>query len=178
MFQADATMVWIDRNGRAQAQDYYLSGYVQVCFMIPYVQHNDYCGMHFLFSVCEYSVMGDRGHVLTRWILQLEGPVMFLMCLVSLKMGSSAFPSQGLSIQVSNFTNSCSQQTISLQLTVGHVTILLIRPIRTSTLSGALVHSERQHFNTTQEHQVCKVVVHYYIITIDFVIVLSGCVIL
>ena len=46
---------------------------------------------------------------------------------------------------------------------------------RTSTLSGALVRSERQHFNTTQEHQVCKVVVHYYnyyIITIDFVIVL------
>ena len=32
MFQADATIAWIDRNGMAQAQDYYLSNYVQVCF--------------------------------------------------------------------------------------------------------------------------------------------------
>ena len=30
MFQADATIAWIDRNGMAQAQDYYLSNYVQV----------------------------------------------------------------------------------------------------------------------------------------------------
>ena len=30
MFQADATIAWIDNDGMAQAQDYYLSGYVQV----------------------------------------------------------------------------------------------------------------------------------------------------
>ena len=30
MFQADATIAWVDENGRAQAQDYYLSDYVQV----------------------------------------------------------------------------------------------------------------------------------------------------
>ena len=30
MFQADATIAWVDENGMAQAQDYYLSNYVQV----------------------------------------------------------------------------------------------------------------------------------------------------
>ena len=30
MFQADATIAWIDNDGVAQAKDYYLSGYVQV----------------------------------------------------------------------------------------------------------------------------------------------------
>ena len=30
MFQADATIAWVDQNGMAQAQDYYLSSYVQV----------------------------------------------------------------------------------------------------------------------------------------------------
>ena len=30
MFQADATIAWVDGNGMAQAQDYYLSNYVQV----------------------------------------------------------------------------------------------------------------------------------------------------
>ena len=30
MFQADATIAWVDSNGMAQAQDYYLSSYVQV----------------------------------------------------------------------------------------------------------------------------------------------------
>ena len=30
MFRADATIVWVDGNGVAQAQDYYLSNYVQV----------------------------------------------------------------------------------------------------------------------------------------------------
>ena len=30
MFQADATIAWVDDNGMAQAQDYYLSNYVQV----------------------------------------------------------------------------------------------------------------------------------------------------
>ena len=32
MFQADATIAWVDDNGRAQALDYYLSNYVQVCY--------------------------------------------------------------------------------------------------------------------------------------------------
>ena len=31
MFQADATIAYIDRDGMAQAKDYYLSNYVQVC---------------------------------------------------------------------------------------------------------------------------------------------------
>ena len=35
------------------------------------------------------------------------------------------------------------------------VTVLLIRPIRTSTLSGVLVHLERQPLSITQEQQVC-----------------------
>ena len=30
MFQADATIAWVDDDGMAQAQDYYLSNYVQV----------------------------------------------------------------------------------------------------------------------------------------------------
>ena len=30
MFQADATIAWVDGNGMGQAQDYYLSSYVQV----------------------------------------------------------------------------------------------------------------------------------------------------
>ena len=30
MFRADVTIAWIDNNGMAQAQDYYLSDYVQV----------------------------------------------------------------------------------------------------------------------------------------------------
>ena len=30
MFRADATIAWVDENGIAQAQDYYLSNYVQV----------------------------------------------------------------------------------------------------------------------------------------------------
>ena len=31
MFGADATIAWVDGSGVAQAQDYYLSNYVQVC---------------------------------------------------------------------------------------------------------------------------------------------------
>ena len=34
MFKADATIAWVDGNGMAQAQDYYLSNYVQVGHMI------------------------------------------------------------------------------------------------------------------------------------------------
>ena len=34
MFRADATIAWVDENGMAQAQDYYLSNYVQVCLII------------------------------------------------------------------------------------------------------------------------------------------------
>ena len=34
MFEADATIVWVDDNGMPQAQDYYLSDYVQVCFTL------------------------------------------------------------------------------------------------------------------------------------------------
>ena len=30
MFQADATIAWVDGNGMGQAQDYYLSQYSQV----------------------------------------------------------------------------------------------------------------------------------------------------
>ena len=30
MFRADATIAWIDSNGMAQAEDYYLSAYIQV----------------------------------------------------------------------------------------------------------------------------------------------------
>ena len=30
MFQADATIAWVDGNGIARAEDYYLSNYVQV----------------------------------------------------------------------------------------------------------------------------------------------------
>ena len=30
MFRADATIAWVDENGIGQAQDYYLSNYVQV----------------------------------------------------------------------------------------------------------------------------------------------------
>ena len=33
MFQADATIAWVDGNGMGQAQDYYLSNYVQVLFL-------------------------------------------------------------------------------------------------------------------------------------------------
>ena len=34
MFQADATIAWVDDNGMPQARDYYLSDYVQVCFTL------------------------------------------------------------------------------------------------------------------------------------------------
>ena len=34
MFQADATIAWIDSSGMAQAKDYYLSSYVQVSLSI------------------------------------------------------------------------------------------------------------------------------------------------
>ena len=30
MFEADATIAWVDENGQGQAQDYYLSQYSQV----------------------------------------------------------------------------------------------------------------------------------------------------
>lgn len=30
MFEADATIAWVDENGIARAEDYYLSNYVQV----------------------------------------------------------------------------------------------------------------------------------------------------
>jgi hypothetical protein len=33
MFQADATIAWVDENGMAQGQDYYLSNYVQVAII-------------------------------------------------------------------------------------------------------------------------------------------------
>ena len=46
MFQADATIAWIDNNGMAQAQDYYLSNYVQVSVVhVPMhinIQYNFY----------------------------------------------------------------------------------------------------------------------------------------
>ena len=42
MFGADATIAWVDGNGMAQAQDYYLSGYVQVgIFIGPWTQFID-----------------------------------------------------------------------------------------------------------------------------------------
>ena len=34
MFRADATITWVDENGVAQAQDYYLSNYVQVAIIL------------------------------------------------------------------------------------------------------------------------------------------------
>ena len=59
MFQADATIAWIDRNGMAQAQDYYLSGYVQVCLVITHIRVQwNYC----LFSTL--SVVVVKGRVL------------------------------------------------------------------------------------------------------------------
>ena len=36
MFEADATIAWVDENGMAQAQDYYLSNYVQVSLLMSY----------------------------------------------------------------------------------------------------------------------------------------------
>ena len=37
MFEADATIAWVDENGMAQAQDYYLSNYVQVSHYSSYL---------------------------------------------------------------------------------------------------------------------------------------------
>ena len=34
MFGADATIAWVDEDGMAQAQDYYLSNYVQVVIIL------------------------------------------------------------------------------------------------------------------------------------------------
>ena len=46
MFQADATIAWVDDNGMPQARDYYLSDYVQVCFTL----HNVSVPLTFLFA--------------------------------------------------------------------------------------------------------------------------------
>jgi hypothetical protein len=106
----------------------------------------------------------------------MEGPVpmMFLMCLASYKKDSSASPSQDLSIQVSQSIASLRieglgmylyyvpiQHNYFVQLTVDRVIVLLIRPIRTSLLSGALVLSERQHSSITQEQQVLLCITSY-----------------
>ena len=60
MFQADATIAWVDGNGIAQAQDYYLSNYVQVCGLKLQLWYN-VCtqiviGNIFLFQICAYIV--------------------------------------------------------------------------------------------------------------------------
>ena len=56
MLGADATIAWIDRNGRAQAQDYYLSGYVQVLLMVPYFVQRYIWDAIIIFIFCAYTV--------------------------------------------------------------------------------------------------------------------------
>ena len=100
MFQADATIAWVDGSGMAQAQDYYLSNYVQVW-------ENNYSifipGVHVLFSLCvSHSVVVDQGRVQTPWIRlpEVPAPTMSLMCLVLYKKVNSVSHLQDRLIQV------------------------------------------------------------------------------
>lgn len=54
MYRADATIAWVDSSGIAQAQDYYLSGYVQVC--VQNENHDDLLVPKILRSVLEINL--------------------------------------------------------------------------------------------------------------------------
>ena len=62
MFQADATIAWVDGNGRAQAQDYYLSGYVQVFCLYEWISETVHAFLIHIHALC--SVVVVKGRVL------------------------------------------------------------------------------------------------------------------
>ena len=104
MFGADATIAWVDQNGMAQAQDYYLSGYVQVCFHIVHCMYDCIKSNVYLINlgVYNFSVVVAQGRVPIQSILPVAHHVamMSLMCLVLYKRDNNVSPSQDLSILV------------------------------------------------------------------------------
>ena len=99
MFQADATIAWVDQNGKAQAQDYYLSGYVQVRICI---QRIEYTRVLYACPLFTHSVVVAQGRVLIQTILPVAHHVamMSLMCQVLYKRDNNVSPSQDLLILV------------------------------------------------------------------------------
>ena len=104
MFGADATIAWVDQNGMAQAQDYYLNGYVQVSFHIVHCMYDCIKSNVYLINlgVYNFSVAVAQGRVPIQSILPVAHHVamMSLMCLVLYKRDNNVSPSQDLSILV------------------------------------------------------------------------------
>ena len=54
MFEADPVITWVDQNGQPNAEDYYLSAYVQVCIEAQYSDIRLYITQVLIIHTCSY----------------------------------------------------------------------------------------------------------------------------